>query len=140
MTWPCDRRRDGFTLVELTIVLAILALAASLAMPLLVKRAPAVSLGAATQEVRAALAAARSTAIATDRRVIFGGGDGGYSVDGERHRFAFAGGVAVETSARARIAFFPSGGSTGGSVVLRSAGVRREIEIDAITGRAALQP
>jgi general secretion pathway protein H len=138
MMSPCDRRRAGFTLVELMIVLVILGFAAALAMPLLDKRAPMAALGAATQEVREALAAARSAAIAGDRRVAFGGDQGGYSVDGARHSFAFAGNIAVEIREHARIAFFPSGGSTGGSVVLRGGGVEREIEINPITGRAAI--
>jgi len=54
MTLPREPRAHGFTLVELLIVLAILALGVGLAMPLLATREPAMALGGATQQVRAA--------------------------------------------------------------------------------------
>jgi general secretion pathway protein H len=130
--------RHGFTLLELLIVLAVLSLVMGIAFPLLAKRAPAAALGSAALEVRAALAAARSAAIAENREVAFAGGADGYRIDGAFHGLATGRDLAVGVRGGARIAFFPSGGSSGGRVVLRNAAAVQEIEINPITGRAAL--
>jgi general secretion pathway protein H len=135
-------RRDrgaGFTLVELMIVLAIMALVAALAMPELLRRAPASGLGAAAEELRAALSSARAAAIAQDREVSVRGGDGAYRVDGARRPFASGVPVRVEV-AGGGISFFPSGGSSGGTIVLRAGSASRALEVDALTGRAFLLP
>lgn len=138
---PRDRGRvPGFTLLELLIVLAILSLAAGLAIPLFAKRAPVAALNGAALEVRAALAAARSAAIAENREVFFAGAENGFRIDGRFHRLPLSRDLSVGIRGGARIAFFPSGGSSGGRVVLRSAASLREIEMDAITGRATLVP
>lgn len=139
MTLQRDTRRaGGFTLLELLLVLAILSLVVVLALPLYGRRTGAMSLAGATQEVRAALAAAHSEAIAEDREIAFVGGANGYSVDGRRRQFPAP--VSVEIRGGTRITFFPSGGASGGSVILRGAAARRDIEIEAITGRAILHP
>ena len=140
MTLPRDTRRfgGGFTLLELLIVLAILSLVVALALPLYSRRTGAATLAGATQEVRAALAAAHSAAIAEDRDIAFSGGTNGFSVDGARHQFPPAAALSVEVRGGTRISFFPSGGASGGSVILRSPVARREIEIEALTGRAIL--
>lgn len=139
MTLPPDTRRGGgFTLLELLIVLAILSLVVALAVPLYGRRSGAATLAGATQEVLAALAAARSAAIAEDRAIVFSGGADGYSVDGRRHQFPPAAALSIEVRGGTRISFFPSGGSSGGSVILHRAAARREIAIEAITGRAVL--
>jgi general secretion pathway protein H len=141
MTLPRDRRRDrGFTLLELLIVLAILSLVVALALPLYGRRTGVASLAGATQQVRAALAAARSAAIADDRDIAFAGGVDSYSVDGRRYPFATAAAVTIEVQGGARIAFYPSGGASGGRVILRQAARHRELEIEALTGRAVLLP
>ncbi|MGH7090341.1 MAG: pilus assembly FimT family protein, partial [Stellaceae bacterium] len=120
MTLPPDRRSAGFTLVEVMIVLAILALGAAVALPYLARRAPAAALAAAAQEVRVALATARSAAIAEDRIVTFSGGSGGFRIDGVPHPLAPASAIAIETWGRAFISFFPSGASSGGRVIVHA--------------------
>ena len=140
MPREANRRNGGFTLVEMMIVLAVLGLAAALALPYLAKGTERAALGGAAQELRAALNGARSAAIAADREVIFSGGIDGYRVDGARHGFAAAAGLVVEIKGGSRISFFPSGGASGGRIVLRDATARREIEIEALTGRAILLP
>jgi general secretion pathway protein H len=136
----CDARSAGFTLVELMIVLAVLSLAAALALPYFVKGQERAALGGATQVVRAALGNARAAAIAEDREVTFAGGINGYRVDGTRQVFAAASGLVVEIRSGSRIAFFPSGGSSGGRVVVREGTARRDIDVEALTGRAVLLP
>ena len=139
MTLPRETRAHGFTLVELLIVLAILALGVGLAMPLLATREPAMALGGATQQVRAALTAAHWSAIAEDREVVFAGDYDGYRIDGA-HRPIDGGNLRVEVRGGARISFFPSGGSSGGRIVLHDGARQREIDVEAVTGRAILQP
>ena len=134
---PRDAYR-GFTLLELLIVLAILSLGVAIAFPMLASRAPAAALNGAALEVRAALAAARSTAIAENREVSFFGAANGYRIDGTFHRLPLARELSVGIRGGARVAFFPSGGSSGGRVVLRGVAALREIDIEPISGRAIL--
>ncbi len=131
-------RAAGFTLLEILIVLAILAFAVALAVPYLGRQTSRASLAAAAQEVRAALLGARSDAIAGDREVTFSGDFGGYRVNGVRHAFPASPGIRVEVRDGARISFFPSGGASGGRLVLRDATRSVAIDIEALTGRAIL--
>jgi general secretion pathway protein H len=133
----------GFTLLELIIVLTILGLVIGMAVPFLSRREASVALAGATIEIRAALRAARAAAIAEDRAVVFSGdAESGYRIDGRHYRPAVAAAAVsrlrVETTGGSQISFFPSGGSSGGRVVVRGPTARSEIEIDAITGHAVL--
>jgi general secretion pathway protein H len=124
----------GFTLIELVVVLAIVGMALAMAVPLVGKRLPGAALAVATTEIRDALRSARSTAIAQDRPVVFrGDAGGGYWLD--RRHYAL-GDTRVTTEGGTRIAFFPSGGASGGRIVLTSTAGRHEIVVDAVTGRA----
>ena len=135
-----SRRDAGFTLVELLVVLAIIGMSLAIALPLLASHVGGAALNAATSEIRAALRGARSTAIAEDRPVIFRGDPGGGYWLG-RHHFTLPlmnGGqplrVAVEGGAW--ISFYPSGGSSGGRIVVVSGNAQRRITVDTLTGRA----
>jgi general secretion pathway protein H len=133
-------RAAGFTLLEILMVLAILGFAVALAVPYLGRQTSRASLAAAAQEVRAALLGARSDAIAGDREVTFAGDIGGYRVDGVRHAFPASPGIRVDIKGGARISFFPSGGASGGQLVLRDSNRTVAIDIEALTGRAILVP
>jgi general secretion pathway protein H len=134
------RRDRGFTLIELLVVLAIIGLSLTIAVPLLARHAGGASLSAAAAEIHTALRDARSTAVAEDRTVAFRGDPaGGYWVD--RNHFALplmngAQPLRVAIAGAARISFFPSGGSSGGRVVVGSGGAERELTVDTLTGRA----
>jgi len=135
-----SRREQGFTLIELVVVLAIIGLSLAIAIPLLARQVGGSALNAASGEIRAALREARSTAIAEDRSVIFRGDPGGgFWLDRQHFTLPLMGGtqpLRVATTGGAQISFFPSGGSSGGRVVLTSGSAQRQIAIDALTGRA----
>lgn len=135
-----SRPESGFTLVELVVALAVIGLILGLVLPLLGRRSPGAALAGASIEIRSVLSEARITAIAQDRPVSFAGDPlGGYRLDGRRYRLA---GGRAETAVRVAvaggrpIAFFPSGGSSGGRVILAAGAARRALAVDALTGRA----
>lgn len=134
----------GFTLIELAVVLAILGVLAAMTVPFLVGRTRAGALPAAADEIRTVLRAARSSAIAEGRPVAFHGDPaGGYWLDRQHYGLAAASPGAplrVAVAGGAGIAFYPSGGSSGGRVRVETAAGWRDIDVDAITGRAVLRP
>jgi general secretion pathway protein H len=135
-----SRPERGFTLVELLVVLALAGMALALAVPLIARHATGPSLDAATAQIRAGLRGARSTAMTEGRAVVFQGDPGsGYWLDRRHVELPeMSGGAAlrVATAGGARISFYPSGGSSGGRIVVSSGEGHREIAIDSITGRA----
>ena len=121
-------------------MLAIVGLGLTMAVPLLTRHRGGVSLDAATREIRTALREAHSTSIAEDRVVVFqGAAGGGYWLD-QRHFTLPASSadnsVEIATAGGQRISFYPSGGSSGGRVVVTNGGEYRAIAVDALTGRA----
>lgn len=135
-----SRREAGFTLVELLIVLAIVGLSLAMAMPLLARHLTGTSLNTATSEIRAALRNARSMAMVEDRAVVFRGDPGGgYWLDRNHYTLPLMSGaqpLRIAVAGGGAISFLPSGGSSGGRVVVASGGSRHEIAIDALTGRS----
>jgi general secretion pathway protein H len=144
---PDKRHRNsaGFTLIELLAVLAILALAVGLVMPVLGSSLRRAALQGATGEICAALRTAGATAIAEGRVSVFRGepAGGGFWIDRRFHRFA-----AVDSATRLRVAvagagqvsFYPWGGSSGGRIWIEDRQGRQGIAVDAVTGRALPSP
>ncbi len=143
---PDNRAQPGgFTLIELAIVLTILGLLLAMTVPFLAGSSRSAALPAAADEIRAALRAARSAAIAEGRQVAFrADAAGGYWLDRQHYPLAAAAGPAarlrVAVAGGAAIAFYPSGGSSGGRIRIGAAGGWRDIDVDAVTGRAVLRP
>lgn len=121
-------------------MLAIISLSLAIVVPLIARHAGGASLNAAAAEIRTALHEARSTAIAEDRTVAFRGDPaGGFWLDRSHFTLPLMNGaqpLRVAIAGAARISFFPSGGSSGGRIVVSSGGAARELTVDTLTGRA----
>lgn len=145
MTSPAgnSRRANGFTLLELLIVLAILGVVVGLAVPLFAKAMPGLQLQAGARAVAAELRSARGRAIAANDEVVVAVDVQGRTV----------GGVALEpfvglsfyTAAEdlidggaGRIRFYPDGSSTGGRIRLVGAGREYDVRIDWISGAVTI--
>ena len=135
-----SRRERGFTLIELLVVLAIIGMALAIAAPLFARHLTGPSLNAASAEIRAALRNARSTAIAEDRPVVFRGDPGGgYWLDRRHFTLPLMSGtqpLRVAVLGGAQISFYPSGGSSGGRILVVANDGQRQIAVDTLTGHA----
>ena len=136
---------NGFTLIELAVVLAILGLLVTMTVPFLAGKTASGALPTAANEIRSALRAARSAAIAEGRSIAFRADPaGGYWLDRQHYALMAAAGRApglrIAVAGGVPIAFFPSGGSSGGRIRIVGAAGWRDIDVDAVTGRADLRP
>jgi general secretion pathway protein H len=140
----------GFSLVEMLVVLTILALTATLAMPLLSGGSEGLRLQTAASELAAAFRVTRSAAILrntettliidVDRRIF------GSTVVSQRPfaadidaKLTFASGIR-SASSNGGYQFFPDGSSTGGDVTLSLRGKQTKLCIDWLTGQVRREP
>ena len=131
----------GFTLVELLVVLAIMALMAAIVLPFIGQGTAGAGLRAAGAELRANLQAASSDAVTQSRTVIFRGDPSGGFWLGQRHySLGERTPLRVTVAGAGPIAFYPWGGSSGGHIRIEIAQSWRDIDVDAVTGRAILRP
>lgn len=137
--------RAGFTLVEMLVALAIMALLTSLALALRPVGGPPAVLKAEARGMAGALRAARGRALADNRPVVFmvDVGERRYGVPPDWRRLPKAVTVAVvaareemATPEAVGIRFYPDGSATGGRVRLAQGGRRLDITVDWLTGRA----
>jgi len=137
----------GFTLLELLVVLALVALALTLVPPMFSRGVPGAELKAAARQVAAGLTEGRSRAIASNAQVAV-------AVDVEAHSLRVGEAPARALPAtlsltlvtaeserldenRGSIRFFPDGGSTGGRVSLSLGDRSYDVTVDWLTGRVS---
>jgi general secretion pathway protein H len=141
--WACGVA--GFTLIEMLAALAVVALAAALVMPLVLRPSDALRLDAAARDLVAALRLTRAAAIARNA-------DAALIIDAERRTFESpavpARPLPADVRLKLKIAeperaqsrggfrFFADGSSTGGDVVLALNGKEVKICVDWMSGLA----
>lgn len=144
------RSLAGFTVLEMLIVIAIVALAVSVAMPALTRPSDGVRLQATARDIMNAVRLTRALAIARNAEVAL-------SIDVDKRTFAsaairtqtFAPDVTAEVTFAAQLQgtagrstgsfrFFPDGSSTGGDVHLRLHNREARICVNWLTGDSQL--
>ena len=139
----------GFTLLELLVVLAIMALVVAAAPGLVAKISPSTQITVAARELSAGLRAARGRAIAGNREATFtlDVKNGRFGVDdtasgriaaGFRLAFLTAQAEQVDETA-ANIRFFPDGSSSGGRIRVAKDTHHRDVAVDWLTGRVVVE-
>lgn len=142
--------RDGFTLLELLVVMGILALGLAVVAPSLGRFRQGVAVRSAAYELAGNLRSARAAARETnmERALIIDVDGRRYWADGvvgqRRLPPSVALDLTVPTSERvgagmARIRFFPDGSTSGARVVLADGRVTAAIRVDWLTGDVRLQ-
>ncbi|MCH8035913.1 MAG: GspH/FimT family pseudopilin [Proteobacteria bacterium] len=139
----------GFTLIEIMVVMAILALMLVLISPNFSTALPGVSLKAAARTLAGSLRHARSRAIALNEEVAL-------AIDVETRRYAIVGGKTsgklpgkgeirlftaqseLIDATSGTIRFFPDGGSTGGGVTFIDGERRYRVLVDWLTGQTSI--
>ena len=138
-------RREGFTLVELIVVLAILAGLAALVAPSFSRTVASARLRTAASDVRSTFARTRALAVASarERSAVFDLSEGEFGVDNEAVRRlpeTFRLGAVLPGEERrwrgsVRVRFFPDGGGEEAeiSVTAQDGGALR-VTVDPLTG------
>jgi general secretion pathway protein H len=141
---------EGFTLVEMLVVLAILALTTTFAVPLLSGGSEGLRLDMASSELAAALRVTRSAAITRNVQMAL-------MIDVDRRTFGstvvserpFAPNIEAKLTFASAMRsaptdggfqFFPDGSSTGGDVTLSLRGKQAKLCIDWLTGTVRKGP
>jgi general secretion pathway protein H len=139
----------GFTLLEMLLVLAILALAGFLAMPLVHRPAGDTSLIATARKLASDMRVARAAAIRdnAERTLTVDLARRRFRVDGVTAFSAIGPGIAVDfvtqrkeqlSASQGRLRFFVDGSASGGNVVLRGGGRMVTVKLDWMTGHASV--
>lgn len=140
-----DAKCEGFTLMEMVVVMAIFALVTLAALPYATRSGEQRELIALTQTLAAGLRQTQMEAVSRNRESVFG-------IDLNRRVFTVGHkkretpiprdvGISIHTASgevTERVAgfrFFPDGGATGGRIVLSSGGEKRTVAINWLTGQ-----
>jgi len=142
-------RQRGVTLLEILIVLALMALLAGIALPMLGSGVSTTELRGSARQLAAGLRSARSEALAQRRETFLLLDVAGkrFKVDQDPREHKLPAGVELKLftaqndlvdGTTGAIRFFPDGGSNGGRITV-AAGTRKfEVDVDWLTGRVAI--
>jgi general secretion pathway protein H len=139
----------GVTLLELLIVLSIMAIVATLVLPMFGGGVSNGELKGAARQVAAGLRVARSEALATrqETRVMLDLEHRTFRIDRDAHVHALPQRIDVKLFTAqsdlindrvGAIRFFADGGSNGGRVTLAAGTRKYDVDIDWLTGRVAI--
>ena len=149
----CGRRNssadDGFTLLELLLVLGILALTGYFAVPLVNRPVGDATLTATAQKLANDMRVARAAAIRdnAERTLTIDLARRRFWVDGLTGASVIPSGITVDfvtlqaeqlSARQGRLRFFVDGSATGGNVILKAGRRVITIELDWMTGHASL--
>jgi general secretion pathway protein H len=143
----CER---GFSLLELVVVLAILALAAAAAVPRLQGSTASQGVRTAAERLAGTLRTTRAEVLrtSTEKAVMFDPQTRAYWSDAEPAPRAVEGRLAIRfeddgfdwAGTNRAIRFRPDGSATGGIIVLDDGSTQARIAVDWMTGSATLRP
>lgn len=138
----------GFTLLEVLVVVALMAVIASLAAPLLVRAVSGMEAQVSARQVAATLRKSRSQAIIENRdmavtvgvddRSIRIGGDAVEKLPDNVRVRIYSARSEQEDENTAGIRFFPDGSSTGGEIVLQDGKSVYHVRVEWLTGQVAI--
>jgi general secretion pathway protein H len=130
-------REAGFTLVELVVALAVVAMVLAIALPRFLPGKRGADLAAASAELRALMRDARSEALLANRdvRLAVDAAGRGYELGTARAPFRAGGYATGELRARGSVTFQATGGASGSLEVTGAAGAKRTLAPDPLTGR-----
>ena len=125
---------DGFTLIEMIVVLVVLGLVGSIVLSRGPLRSPILDLRAGARVMVSAMREARARAIDTDHDVVF-------TVDADHRDYGVRGGARRPLPAGLELAskpvpvvFHPDGSASGGTLALAENGRQLVIRVDWLTG------
>lgn len=139
-------RSQGFTLIELVVVLVIAGAITAVVPPLIANAFPGIQLKGAARELGAAMRYARNHALtsrkesvvtvdAESRRVSVTGKEGGFSLPEALDIKMLTAESESSGERTGAIRFFPQGGSTGGRITLAFNERSYSVDVDWLTGQ-----
>jgi general secretion pathway protein H len=142
-------RPSGLSLLELLIVLMLMAIIASVVIPIFGSGVSTFELKRAAREIAAGLRLARSQAIATRTESILelDVAQRAFRVPPDPKVHTMAEGIEIKLYTAQRdlvgdqlgaVRFFPDGGSNGGRITLAAGDRKFDVDIDWLTGRVAI--
>lgn len=151
---PCPsplapRPSKGFTLLELLIVLALMAIVAGFVMPMFGGPVSTSELRATARQLAAGLRLAQSEAVSQRRETFLVLDVAGkrFKVDTDPHEHKLSPKIELKlftaqndlvSESVGAIRFFPDGGSNGGRITVAAGARKFDVDIDWLTGRVAI--
>ncbi len=145
MNW---RFNSGFTLLELIVVLAIMALGLAYVAPNFARTLESVRFQSAVREVASGLRQVRGIALSQGREAVFflDVEERTYRIDlGRPQRLPQAIALTLNTArselagpGQGNIRFFPDGSATGGRIVLALGKLKKRVDVNWLTGRVTV--